>query len=262
MSESTPVVVASSEMMDMKDVMSMVRAKAPATPAPKEEGDAKKTFERKPYVNKKSPTYIQDYYEFGKKVRDHIKYMKMIREKEDATDFENRSIASLSDTIRRVVNFLGFKPFGYVRFVEYPLKDLYHELIRKSGYEEEISMETIDYWMGMEVNYKILFNTLISIFTYRRNLGTDVRIGEEKLRNFFFLNAVIQFAFSIHEDQFPTNLEFYKVCSALAVLANEKKNFTIENVNSQLEKEDTDIRISSDNQSLDFFKDRCYGNKA
>jgi diadenosine tetraphosphate (Ap4A) HIT family hydrolase len=250
---SAPATVVSEEMIDMKDVMQTLRTKAPA-----ESGETPR--ERKPYVNKKSPTYVQDYYQFGEKVRDHIKYMKTIDDNEDKTDRDRQSVVALSYTINRVMRFLGMKQLQNVHFVVFPYRDLYDEFFEKPDYREEITSEIIDAWSSMDVQFKILFNTLISIFTYRRNLQTDVRIGK-KVDDFFFLNACIQFSFQIHEDKFPTNLEFYQVMSALAVLSNEKKNFSIENVNTQLSKEDSEIQFKSDNPHLRFFKDRCYGSR-
>lgn len=251
---NTPATTPSSEMMDMKDAMSMLRAKAPATSS----SEQKEAPARKPYVNKKSPTYIQDYYQFGKHVRDHIKYIKTMNDKEDKTDLDMRSMEGLGFTIKRVKNFLGLRAFQHVRFVEFPFGDLHRVIFHNAPETDKINDELIDYWMGMEINYKILFNTLISIFTYRMNLKTDVRIGK-KVEDYFFVNAVIQFAFQIHSEEFPSNLEFYQVTAALAVLTNENKNFTIENVNTQLEKEESPIRFTAGNKSLDFFKDRCYG---
>jgi hypothetical protein len=251
---NTPAATPSSEMMDMKDAMSLLRAKAPATSS----SEPKEAPVRKPYVNKKSPTYIQDYYQFGKHVRDHIKYMKTMYEKGEKTDLEERSLEGLSFTIKRVANFLGLRPFKHVRFVEFPFTDLHKKIFHDAPETDKINDELIDYWMRMEINYKILFNTLISIFTYRMNLKTDVRIGK-KVEDYFFVNAVIQFAFQIHAEEFPTNLEFYQVAAALAVLSNEDKNFSIENVNTQLEKEESPIRFIAGNRNLEFFKDRCYG---
>ncbi len=251
-----PAATPSSEMMDMTDAMSKLRSAAPAPGASASEGASAPA--RKPYVNKKSPTYIQDYYQFGKHVRDHIKYMQTMDAKEDKTEMDLKSLDGIGFTIKRVKNFLGLRAFQYVKIVEFPFTDLYEKIFRKSPYSDEINTEVIDYWMAMEINYKILFNTLISIFTYRMNLKTDVRIGK-KVDNFFFVNACIQFAFQIHEDQFPTNLEFYAVAAALAVLANEDKNFSIENVNAELKKQDTEIEFATGNRNLEFFKERCYG---
>ena len=245
-SDAPVAVVASSEMMD---VNASVLRKAP-TGAPVEE--------RGP--NRKSPTFIQDYYAFGQTVRDHIKYMKKIREKEDATHLETQSVVGLSYTINRVKKFLGMKTLQYVRFVERPFKDLYHEIFIKSHFDEAITPEVIDYWMEMDGVFKILFNTLISIFTYRMNLQNDRKIGK-KVDDFYFLNATIQFAFHIHADDFPTNIEFYQMMVALATLSNEDKNFSIENVNSQLEKDGSPIRLATGIRNLEFFKDRCYGHR-
>jgi hypothetical protein len=251
MSESKPsdapvAVVTSSEMMDVN--VSELR-KAPGAASSEERGP-----------NRKSPTFIQDYYAFGQTVRDHIKYMKKIREKEDATQLETQSVVGLSYTINRVKKFLNMKPLQYVRFVERPFKDLYHEIFMNSKFDEAITPEVIDYWMGMDSVFKILFNTLISIFTYRMNLQNDRRIGK-RVDDFFFLNATIQFAFQIHSDDFPTNIEFYQVMVALATLSDEDKNFSIENVNAQLEKDGSPIRFATGNRNLEFFKDRCYGNR-
>lgn len=251
---STSAATSSSEMIDMKDAMSMLRAKAPATSS----SEQKEVSSRKAYVNKKSPTYIQDYYQFGKHVRDHIKFMKTMNDKKDKTELEERSLDGLGFTIKRVSNFLGLRGFQHVRFVEFPFSDLHRVIFYNAPETDKINDELIDYWMNMEINYKILFNTLISIFTYRMNLKSDVRIGK-KVEDYFFVNAVIQFSFQIHSDEFPTNLEFYQVAAALAVLTNEDKNFSIENVNSQLEKEESVIRFTPGNRNLEFFKDRCYG---
>jgi hypothetical protein len=213
-------------------------------------------------IMKYSPYVIRDYYRIGENMYDHIEVLKNIfdKERENWNESELNILKNKEKIIRELNFFLSEKKLGRVIILKRSLSDMFNKYFVLSNYQNEITKEVVEYWSNMDTNSKIVLNIFISLFIYNRNMSNDKRIGY-KLKNSFFMVSFIHFGFEIvkNEKRLPTNLELYEVCVSLSELSNQGMNYTIDNVNNELKKHNSKLRLENvpKNSILHFYSTRC-----
>lgn len=209
-----------------------------------------------------SPYMIRDYYRIGENMYDHIEALKNIfdKEREQWTESDIRILRNKEKVIKDIMFFLSEKKLGRVILLKKSMTEMFNKYFGESNYGNEITKEIVDYWTTMDTNSKIIFNIFISLFIYCKNMSNDKRIGF-KLRSSYFMVTFMHFGFEIvkHEKRLPTNLELYEVCISLSELSNQGLNYTIDNVNNELMKINSKLRLENiqKNSILHFYSTRC-----
>jgi L-fucose mutarotase/ribose pyranase (RbsD/FucU family) len=70
---------------------------------------------------------------------------------------------------------------------------------------------------------------------------------------------MIHFSFELFENRIPNNKDIFEVCLALSILSNDRKNFTLNNVNRELKAIHSNLKIEIRRGSpLGFYDNKCY----
>ena len=209
-----------------------------------------------PQVNRNSPLHIEDHYRIGREMFNHIEFMENLMKKErNATEdvIYRRAIAILKEMKR----FLSVPHFQKSKILNRYVSQLYDEFFERSGFDQELTSANFEQWNQMDVCFKMIFITLISIFYYRRNLSYDKNIGQ-RIFDYYFFISVLHFSFEISTERYPTNQEILEVTAALSLLSSKNANYTLDNVNRQLEEIGSSLQFQyREGSSLRFYANRC-----
>lgn len=217
-------------------------------------------IEEKARENKYLPTNIQDHYRIGSSLFDHIRYLKTLMEKEEKSEKDTMILDYAKSNIMTIRRFLQFTNFQKARFLNFSFQELNQIFFLDTNVQNDLTLEILESWNSSNIQARIHFNTLMSLFYYRKNLSTDDLIGM-KIYDFYFLISVLHFSFQLKSSEYPTNEEIYHITQALAMLSNEGENYSIQNVNQKLSQLGYEIQFKMNrNSSLNFYANRCPAN--
>lgn len=240
------------------------------TATPTEETTTKKNssslFEKvamKPHrekeIKKYEPLHIKPYYQIGHNdVYEHIQFIFNLYMKEDKTAKDEEILRNTVYPIRNLRRFLNVEHFKNNRFFDKSYYHLNQQIFVKAGFEGDLTEKVVKYWKEeMGEKNQILMNILLTVFVYSNHLAGDSDIGF-KVKDFYFMEALIQFSFRIYSDRFPTNMDIYHVAKAMGQMSNLRKPYTIDNVNETLSSMGSKIKfLETDDSPLKFYRTRC-----
>ncbi len=201
----------------------------------------------------------------------HIKYLKKIIEKKEKTEIDNQIIFSASKTFVSLKKFLNDKRLSKSQILGKSFNELNNAFFEESYWIDNNNTEKIVY-LKREIDENIInkiesnnedlikiFNTLLTFFYFRINLASESKIGV-KVYNNLFLMSILHFSFELYDDKIPSNEEIYYITLVLGILSYQQKNFSIENINSLLNKIYPRIHFQfKANSILRFYSTRFYG---
>jgi hypothetical protein len=207
-------------------------------------------------INRNSPLHIEDHYRIGKEMFNHIDYMENLVKKERNLT-ENTILRRANSILQEMKRFLSERNFQKSKILNRYVSQLYHEFFELSGFNQELTPENFEHWHQMDICYKMIFITLISIFYYRKNLSYDTNIGQ-RIYDYYFFISVLHFSFEISTERYPTNQEILEVSASLSLLSSKGLNYNLENVNHQLDEIGSNIQFEyREGSSIRFYANRC-----
>lgn len=167
--------------------------------------------------------------------------------------------------LKTLKRFLSFKYFKYNRIHEHTFTSLFKHYFENNRYvwndTDGITDDLINHLL-LSKNHKfynikyIYLNFLITfLIIHQKKLFKDSNI-REKVGDFFFLVAVLQFSLEIQPNVLPSSQNIMIMCKALAHLSNKNLFYTVENVNTEIEHLGESIRLVP-TQNLEFYSNKC-----
>ncbi len=210
---------------------------------------------------------IMNYMKIGEETCSHLEILNDILNKNEneRSVMDNKILSSTSTIIFSIFRYLNDKRFARTKFLGLYFDQMVQRIFEEYDYfkdntdrEKNVSKTIINRMNSMESSDKDIMDLLISLFFFRKNLSKDNRIGDKPFDHLFF-TAMIHFSFELFENRIPNNKDIFEVCLALSILSNDRKNFTLNNVNRELKAIHSNLKIEIRRGSpLGFYDNKCY----
>ncbi len=205
---------------------------------------------------------IKDHNRIGSSMLNHIQFnLNILNKNNQINNIEEKMLKASEKTIIYIQRFVSDIRLTKARFLDRNItfNDINQKIFIDNNWNNKLTIEFLEKINNTETYYKLVFNTFMSIFSFRMLLIKDDVIGSKVFDNLFIYSCII-FSFEINnDDTFPTNNQFYEVTKALAILSNEKNLFKIEYINDALREINSSIQFNINNRTLYYFQNKCYG---
>lgn len=167
--------------------------------------------------------------------------------------------------LKTLKRFLSFKYFKYNRIHEHTFTSLFKHYFENNRYvwneRDGITDDLINHLL-LSKNHKfynikyIYLNFLLTfLIIHHQKLYKDTNI-RERVGDFFFLVAVLQFSLEIQPNVLPSSQNIMIISKALSQLSNKNLFYTVENVNTEIEHLGESLRLVL-TQNLEFYSNKC-----